>query len=86
VSIPWEGFAEGIAIVSTPLEPVEELAVRQTGRLALELSKLVDQRMGEAQRAAFESARGMSVQLLSALPEIRLDDADDTAGADEPAG
>lgn len=68
-----EGRAEGIAIVSTPLEPVEELAVRQTGRLALELSKLVDRRMGEAQRAAFESASAMSAALLNALPEVRLD-------------
>jgi hypothetical protein len=48
-------------------------AVRQTGRLALELSKVVDARMGEAQRAVFQSARGMSVQLLNALPEVRLD-------------
>jgi hypothetical protein len=85
-ALDGEGRAEGIAIVSTPLEPVEELAVRQTGRLALELSKLVDQRMGEAQRATFESARGMSVQLLDALPEIRLDDAEEPAGAGEPAG
>lgn len=68
-----EGRAEGIAIVSSPLSPVEELAVRQTGRLALELSKVVDARMGEAQRAVFQSARGMSVQLLNALPEVRLD-------------
>jgi len=75
-----DGRAEGIAIVSTPLEPVEELAVRQTGRLALELSKLVDRRMGEAQRAAFESARGMSAALLNALPEVRLDGGDDPAG------
>jgi hypothetical protein len=34
---------------------------------------VVDARMGEAQRAVFQSARGMSVQLLNALPEVRLD-------------
>ena len=68
-----DGRANGIAIVSTPLPGVEELAVRQTGRLALELTTLVEARMGERQRAVFESARGMSVRLLNSLPEVRLD-------------
>jgi hypothetical protein len=72
-----EGRANGIAIVSTPLPPVEELAVRQTGRLALELTTLVDRRMGERQRAVFESARGMSARLLNSLPEVRLDPAEE---------
>jgi hypothetical protein len=71
-----DGRANGVAIVSSPLPPVEELAVRQTGRLALELSKLVDARMGEQQRTVFESARGMSARLLGSLPEVRLDDSD----------
>jgi len=72
-----EGRANGIAIVSTPLPAVEELAVRQTGRLAMELTTLVDRRMGEQQRAVFESARGMSVRLLNSLPEVRLDAAEE---------
>jgi len=72
-----EGRASGIAIVSTPLPAVEELAVRQTGRLAMELTTLVDRRMGERQRAVFESARGMSVRLLNSLPEVRLDSAEE---------
>jgi hypothetical protein len=72
-----DGRAAGIAIVSAELPVVEELAVRQTGRLALELSTLVDRRMGEQQRTVFESARGMSVRLLNALPEVRLADPGD---------
>jgi hypothetical protein len=68
-----DGLAAGIAIVSAPLPAVEELSVRQTGRLALELTKLVDERMEQQQRAVFESARGMSARLLGALPEVRLD-------------
>lgn len=70
-----EGRAAGVAIVATPLPEVDELAVRQTGRLALELSKLVDRRMGEQQQSVFAAARAMSAQLLSALPEVRLDSA-----------
>ncbi|HEY4007071.1 MAG TPA: hypothetical protein VGM60_18060 [Pseudonocardia sp.] len=68
-----DGLAAGIAIVSAPLPSVEELSVRQTGRLALELTKLVDERMEQQQRTVFESARAMSVRLLGALPEVRLD-------------
>lgn len=74
-----DGRANGIAIVSSPLPSVEELAVRQTGRLALELTKLVDERMGSQQRSVFESARGMSVRLLNSLPEVRLE-------GDDPSG
>jgi hypothetical protein len=84
-----DGRAEGVAIVSSPLPPVQELEVRQTGRLALELSRLVDERMGEAQRAVFHAARGMSVPLLEALPEVRLDGTgeplDDAATGDPEA-
>jgi hypothetical protein len=75
-----EGKAAGVAIVSTPLPEVDELAVRQTGRLALELSKLVDQRMGEQQHAVFEAVRGMSARLLGSLPEVEVEVEVDLAG------
>jgi hypothetical protein len=78
-----DGRANGVAIVSAPLPLVTELEVRQTGRLALELSRRVDERMGEQQRAVFQAARGMSVPLLNALPEVHLDGTDDP---DHPAG
>ncbi|WP_028938708.1 hypothetical protein [Pseudonocardia spinosispora] len=68
-----DGRAEGIAIVSTPLPAVEELAVRQTGRLALELSTLVEKRMDKAQRATFQSARAMTPRLLNALPLVSVE-------------
>jgi hypothetical protein len=68
-----DGRPEGVAIVSAPLPPVQELEVRQTGRLALELSRLVDQRMGQKQQEVFTAVRAMSVPLLNALPEVRLD-------------
>jgi hypothetical protein len=75
-----DGRAAGVAIVSAPLPGVEDLAVRQTGQLALELSRLVDQRMGERQRAVFQAARGMSVRLLNSLPRVQLDGADPESG------
>jgi hypothetical protein len=43
----------------------------------MELTTLVDRRMGERQRVVFESARGMSARLLNSLPEVRLDPAEE---------
>jgi hypothetical protein len=68
-----DGKAEGVAITSAPRPPVDEVIARQTGQLALALTRLVEERMGKLQEKVFKDAQAMSPNLLSALPLIELD-------------
>jgi hypothetical protein len=68
-----DGKAEGVAITSAPRPLPDEVTVRQTGQLALALSRLVEERMGTLQEKVFKAAQAMSPSLLGALPLIELD-------------
>ncbi len=67
------GRAEGIVITSITRPQVDETTIRQTGRLALELSTLVDKRMKEAQEAVFAAARKLSDAEFDRLEKIDVD-------------
>ncbi|MBA8826079.1 hypothetical protein FHX42_003455 [Saccharopolyspora lacisalsi] len=67
-----DGNADGIAITSTPRPRPDETTVRQTGRIALELSRIVDQRIETRQEAVRDAARSMSPRTLSSLPVVRV--------------
>ncbi|MEC3981941.1 hypothetical protein [Amycolatopsis sp. H20-H5] len=64
------GKAEGIMLTSAVLPQVDEETVRQTGRLAFELSKLVDERIQTQQKTVFTVAGDLSVETLNELTRI----------------
>lgn len=65
-----QGQPGGVAITSTRQPIVDEQTVRQTGAIAYELSKLVDQRIGEHQERVLNAAQSMSTTELEQLPVI----------------
>jgi hypothetical protein len=66
------GAAEGIVLTSLARPAVDEQTVRQTGRLAYELSRLVDGKIKEQQRAVFLAVADTSADELNKLPPIEL--------------
>jgi hypothetical protein len=67
-----EGEPNGIAITSNP-EPIpDEQTVRQTGAIAYALSKLIDERVSERQKALLSSVQAMSRDQLDKLPRIQV--------------
>lgn len=68
-----DGSVNGIAIVAGQAPVVDEVAVRETGRLAFELSRLVDQRIKDQQQVVFEAAGQLGPEALAALPMLRID-------------
>lgn len=66
------GHASGIAITSTPRPMLDDVTVKQTGALAYELSKLVDERMTQRQERVRASVGDMAVMELERLPRIDL--------------
>jgi hypothetical protein len=66
------GEAAGIVITSAVRPVVDDVTVRQTGRLAFELSRLVDERIKDHQQKVFEAASRMTPQQLTALPAIEV--------------
>jgi hypothetical protein len=70
------GEAAGVAVTSTRLALVDEVTVRQTGAVAFELSRIVDQRISEQQQAVFTVAGGMTGAELDELPLLDLVDLD----------
>ena len=74
VSQSASGAAEGIVITSAARPLVDDVTVRQTGRLAFELSRLVDERIKEHQQKVFEAAARMTSAQLGALPAIEVAD------------
>ena len=67
-----EGAAQGIVITSVPQPNLDETTVQQTGRLAFELSRVVDERIKEQQQKVFQAAEKMSVASLNQLPAIEV--------------
>jgi hypothetical protein len=69
------GEPNGIAITSNP-EPIpDEQTVRQTGAIAYALSKLIDERVSERQKALLATAQAMSRDELDELPRIQVNTA-----------
>lgn len=67
-----DGTPRGVAVVSTPRPQVDETTVRLLGRVAYNLSALVDARMTKAQNDVLGIAHDMTPAQLSALPLVHL--------------
>jgi hypothetical protein len=67
-----DGTVNGIVITSVGHPKVDETTVRQTGRLALELSRVLDKRIKAQQKTVFSAAREMSAESLDKLAEIEV--------------
>ncbi|QUQ62660.1 hypothetical protein [Kutzneria sp. CA-103260] len=67
-----DGQVAGIAITSVDQAVLDDLTVRQTGALAYELTRLVDQRINDQQQQVLTAARALPPQDLAALPLIDL--------------
>ncbi|MDT7725713.1 MAG: hypothetical protein QOI21_2289 [Actinomycetota bacterium] len=66
------GAAEGIVITSITQPQVDETTVRQTGRLAFELSRVVDDRIKTQQKTVFTAAQALSPDNLNELSPIQV--------------
>lgn len=66
------GEASGVVITSAVRPLVDDVTVRQTGRLVFELSRLVDERIKEHQATVFETASKLTSAQLAALPAIEV--------------
>jgi len=66
------GAATGIAVTSTPRPRLDDVTVRQTGALAYELTRIVDNRIAEQQKVIFTALQAMSGQELDALPLLEI--------------
>jgi hypothetical protein len=64
------GEAVGIVITSANRERLNDVTVRQTGRLAFELSRVLDERITKQQETVLAAARALSAKELGALPLI----------------
>ncbi|GEL16893.1 hypothetical protein [Pseudonocardia asaccharolytica] len=69
-----DGAPTGVAVVSGRQPGVDDTTVRQLGRVAYELSGLVDRRMQEAQQQVLAAAAEMNPVALNALPLVHLSD------------
>ena len=69
-----DGRPTGIAVVSTPRPPVDDITVRLLGRVAYALSGLLDARMRTTQARVLEAAATLSPAELSRLPLLHLSD------------
>jgi hypothetical protein len=67
------GEASGVVITSAVRPLVDDVTVRQTGRLAFELSRLVDERIKDHQAKVFEAASKLTSAQLAALPAIEVE-------------
>jgi hypothetical protein len=66
------GDAEGIVITSASRPQVDETTVRQTGRLAFELSRVLDDRIKLHQKTVFAAAQEMPPEALNSLTAIEV--------------
>ncbi|MFC5996882.1 hypothetical protein ACFQE5_21975 [Pseudonocardia hispaniensis] len=67
-----DGTPTGVAVVSGRQPGVDDTTVRQLGRIAYELSRLVDGRMQETQQKVLAAAGEMNATALAALPLVHL--------------
>jgi hypothetical protein len=70
VSQTESGEVDGVVITSAPRPQVDETTARQTGRLAFELSRVLDERIKLQQKTVFTAARKMPVEALGDLTPI----------------
>lgn len=70
------GHANGVAVTSAPQPELDDTTVRQTGQLAVELGRIVDERISTRQQALYETARSTSPQDLASLPRIEVSQAE----------
>ncbi|MGH8962443.1 MAG: hypothetical protein ACRDWT_14860 [Jatrophihabitantaceae bacterium] len=75
-----DGTVGAIAVTSTAVAAVDDRTVRQTGGLALALSKLVDKRISEQQERVLAEVGAMSTADLELLPLIDLSVDESAAG------
>jgi hypothetical protein len=68
-----DGAPVGIVVTSIVRPALDETTVRQTGRLAFELSSLVDKRIKQRQEAVFAQARTLSSAEFDRLDPIDVD-------------
>jgi hypothetical protein len=66
------GQAGGIVITSAARPLVDDLTVRQTGRLVLALSELVDERIKQHQEKVFAAVEKLPADQFAALPAIEV--------------
>lgn len=67
-----EGNANGVAVTSAPRPQPDETTIRQTGQLAVELGRVIDERVRAHQQRVYEAVRSLSAHDLSLLPEIHV--------------
>jgi hypothetical protein len=67
------GAATGVVVTSIARPAVDETTVRQTSRLALELTSLVDERITQRQEAVFAAANRLCAADLAKLDQIDVD-------------
>ncbi|WP_163509094.1 hypothetical protein [Fodinicola acaciae] len=67
------GKPAGIVVTSIPRPTVDETTVRQTGRLAYELSVVVDNRIKEQTEKVFDGARQLTAKEFAKLSPIDVD-------------
>lgn len=67
-----DGQASGIALTSTRQPALDDITVRQTGALAYELSRLVDQRITAHQERVFAMASDIPASDMKKLPLIDI--------------
>lgn len=79
VSQDADGSANGTAITSAQQPIVDDRTVRQTGAIAYELSRVIDQRITDQQATVFANAQAMSKADLDRLPLIEVSADDDAS-------
>jgi hypothetical protein len=67
-----DGAPEGLVITSAPQPDLDETTVQQTGRLAFELGRVLDDRIKEQQQKVFRAVEKMSADSLNQLPTIKV--------------
>jgi hypothetical protein len=72
VSQGADGKANGLAITSTRQPALDDVTVRQTGAIAFELSRIVDQRIADQQEAMFNALGSLSKADLDRLPLVEV--------------
>ncbi len=67
-----DGEVEAVAVTSTAPIALDEQTIRQTGAVALQLSKVVDERVGELQKEVMSDAAALPKSALEDLPLIEV--------------
>lgn len=80
VALAADGTADGVGITSVRQPLVDDVTVRQTGKVAYALRQVVDDRIAAAQALVFAEAQALSVDALSRLPVVELAAGSDPVG------